>query len=188
MGFRNRRNYCKNTITAYHSSAGKAQSQTKNTNEIRPRVSWLQIRTRKPIRFHSHHPYHTSTAATFSTELRDEPRSPLLGFDLISDKDISAGRRRPGSVNEIELICTCVDDVGCDIDDGGPLRIGPFCIFETPRPTRMRISVGAMPCVILGDNWFTTNSRPSMGEEYAHRFAQQSLRRCPARGAGWRRG
>ena len=96
----------------------------------------------------------TSTAATFSMELWTEPRSPLLGFDLIPDADISAGRCRPVSVNENVLIRTCVDDVGCDIDDGGPLRIGPFCIFEMPRPTRMRINVGAMPCVNLGDNCY----------------------------------
>lgn len=82
---------------------------------------------------------------TFSMELEAEPISPILGFDLISDPDISAARR-PGSVNETVLIRTCVDDVGCDTDDGGPLRIGPDFIFETPRETRMRISVGAMPC------------------------------------------
>ena len=142
-----------------------------------PHVSWLQIRTRNPNRLHSHPPDHTSTAATFSMELRAEPKSSLLGFDFIPDTDISAGTCRPGSVNETLLIRTCVDDVGCGIDDGGPLRIGSFCIFATPRPTRMRINVGAMPCVILGDNWFTTNSRLFMGKEYAHRFAQQSLRR-----------
>ena len=150
---------------------------------------WLQIRTRNPVRFHSsHHPNHTSTAATLSTELRAEPRSPLPGFDLNPDTDISTGRRRPGSVKESLLIRTCVDDIGCDTDDGGPLRTGPFCIFENPRPTRMRISVGAMPCVIFVDSWFTPNSWPSMGEEYVRRFAQQSLRRCTARGAGWHRG
>ena len=118
---------------------------------------------------------HTSTAATFSMELRAVPKSSLIGFDLIPDTDISAGTCRPGSMNETLLIRTWVDDVGCDIDNGGPLRIGPFCIFEMPRPTRIRINVGAMPCVILGDNWSPTNSRLSMGKEYAHRFARQSL-------------
>jgi hypothetical protein len=171
----------KNTISTYHSPAGTPQSQTTITKEIRAsfsRVSWLLTRTRKPNCLHSHHPNHTSTA---------EPRSPLFGFGLISDTDISAGRRRPCSTNEIVLTRTCVDDVGCT-DDGGPLQIARVCTFETPRATRMRISVGAMPCVILRDNWFMTNSQPPMGEEYARRFAQQSLRRCPARGAGWRRG
>jgi len=163
-----------------------ADTQTKHGYPFH--VSWLQIRTRNTIRLYSHRPDHTSTAATFSMELWAEPKSPLLGFDLIPDTDISAGRCRPGSVNENVLTRTCVDDVGCDIDDGGPLRIGPFCVFEMPRPTRMRINVGAMPCVILGDDWFTTNSLPSMGKEYAHRFAQQSLRRCLARGARWPRG
>jgi len=86
------------------------------------------------------------TVVTFSMELKAEPISPMLGLDLISDTVISAARRRPGSVNETVLIRTCVDDVGCDTDDGGPLRIGPDFIFETPRETRMRISVGAMPC------------------------------------------
>jgi hypothetical protein len=95
---------------------------------------------------------HTSTATIFSMELWAEPKSSLLGFDSIPDTDISAGRCRPGSVNENVLIRTCVDDVGCDIDDGGPLRIGSFCILATPSPTRMRINVGAMPCVILEDN------------------------------------
>ena len=94
---------------------------------------------------------HTSTAATFSMELWTESKSPFLGFDLIPDADISAGTCRPGSVNED--------------------------VFATPRPTRMRINVGAMPCVNLGDNSFRTNSRLSTGKEYAHRFAQQSLRR-----------
>ena len=131
---------------------------------------------------------HTSTAAIFSMELWAVPKSPLLGFDFIPDTDISAGTCRPGSVYEDVLIRTCVDDVGCDIDDGGPLRIGSFCVFATPRPTRMRINVGAMPCVILGDNSFTTNSLHSMGKRYAHRFAQQSLRRWPARGARRTRG
>ena len=130
---------------------------------------------------------YTSTAATFSMGLRAEPKSPLLGFDLIPDTDISAGMCRPGSVNETLLIRTWVDDVGCDIDDGGPLRIGSFCILAMPRPTRMRINVGAMPCVIVGDNRFTTNSQLSMGKEYAQRFAQQLLWRCPARGAQWQR-
>ena len=113
-------------------------------------------------------------------ELEAKPRSPLLGFDLISDMGILAGSWRPGS----GLIRTCVDDVGrlgivkC-IDDGASLQICPDCIQKR---VRIIISVGAMPCVILGDNWFTTNSRPPMGEEYARRFAQQSLQRCTARG------
>ena len=178
----------KNTTSADHSSAGKAQSQTKKINEIRvsfPHVSWLLIRTRKPDCFRNHRPNHTVTVVTLSIKL--EPRSSLLDFDLISDTGISAGGRWPGSANETVLIRTCVDRVGCTIDDGGPLRIGPD-IFETPRPTRMRMSVGAMPCVNWGDNWFTTNSRSSIGEEYARRFVRQSLQRCPARGARWQRG
>lgn len=178
----------KNTTSADHSSAGKAQSQTKNTNEIRVSFrcsSWLLIRTRKPDRFRNHRPNHTVTVVTLSIKL--EPRSSLLDFDLISDTGISAGRRRPVSANETVLTRTCVDGVGCTIDDGGPLRIGPD-IFETPRPTRMRMSVGAMPCVELGDNRLTTNSRPFIGEKYARRLAQQSLQRRPARGARWRRG
>ena len=108
-------------------------------------------------------------------ELWTESKSPLLGLALIPDTDISAGSCGPGSVYEDVLIRTCVDDVGCDIDDGGSVRIGSFCIFATPRLTRMRINVGAMPCVILGDNLFTTNSLLSTGKEYAQRFAQQSL-------------
>ena len=64
---------------------------------------------------------------------------------------IPAGR--PSSVNEIvlKLIRTFVDDVGCDVDDAAPLRISPGCIFDKdmPRATRTRISVGAMPCVII---------------------------------------
>jgi len=122
---------------------------TGNTNEIRipfPSVSWLQIRTREPDRFHSHHPNYTVTVVTFSTELDLESRS--LSFDLISDTDVSAGRRRPLSVNATVLIRTCGADVRCVTDDAGPLRTDLDCSFDMPRATRMRISVGAMPCVI----------------------------------------
>ena len=97
------------------------------------------------------HPNHTLTVATLFMELEAKPRSSLLGLDLISDMGISAERRRPCS----ELIRTCVDDGGrlgtvkC-IDDGGSLKIGPDCVQKR---VRMIISVGAMPCVILGDEF-----------------------------------
>ena len=96
------------------------------------------------------HPNQTLTVATLFPELEVKPRSSLLRLNLISDMGISAERRRPCS----ELIRTCVDDVGslgtvkC-IDDGGSLQIGPDCIEKR---VRMIISVGAMPCVILGDD------------------------------------
>jgi hypothetical protein len=60
-------------------------------------------------------------------------------------------------VNETVVRRTCVDEVWCDSDDGGPLRIAP--VFETPRATRMRISVGAMPCV----NWERTGLQRILG-------------------------
>ena len=97
------------------------------------------------------HPNHTATAITLSMEL-EKPRSSLPGFNLTSDTGISAERLRPGSV----FIRAGVDGAGtvrC-IDVGGTLRIGPDCMFETQRLARMIISVDAMPCVILRDNWF----------------------------------
>ena len=102
------------------------------------------------------HPNHTATVITLSMELEAKPRSSLLNFDLISDTGISAGRPRPGSV----FIRTGVDDVGtvgC-IDVGGSVLIGPDCISEMQRLARMIISVAAMPCMILGDNWFYNES------------------------------
>ena len=82
-------------------------------------------------------------------------------------------------MNEIVWIRNCVDDLGRTTDDGGLLRICPDCIvFGSQRPARMMISVAAMPCVNLGDKWLTRNSQPSMGKEYARRFAQQPFQQC----------
>ena len=113
----------------------------------------------------------------------DERKAQNPAFKLTSDAGISAGRRQAGSVNEIDSIRACVDDVGCTTNDGGPLRIGPDCIvFEAERLARIIISVAEMPCTILEVSGLQRNSALH-GEKYAHIFAQQLFQQRIAQGA-----
>ena len=95
-----------------------------------------------------------------------EPGSPPPGFDFIADMGMSAEMHRPGFAGAVVLSLkpNCVPAV--------LLRISPLGVFSKP-DMRMKISVGAMPCVIgiLSSQRIFTS-----GDKYARRPARQSPR------------
>jgi hypothetical protein len=85
----------------------------------------------------------------------------------------------PGAVDVIVLSPkTTLVEMASGVDAPTPLGARPPREFNKPN-MRMKISVGAMPCVIGG---IEPTSIFSSGGEYAHRLARQWPLRPPGRG------
>jgi hypothetical protein len=76
-------------------------------------------------------------------EPKSEARSLPLGFNFISDMGMSTAMHMPGFVGTVVLSLPA-NPSGVT---AAPLRTSPGSVFNKP-DMRMKISVGAMPCVI----------------------------------------